>query len=236
MMPPIGAGVLALQCRQHDTELIDLVSGLGDRDAYRETEAERMFLHVLQGHCDSPIAGYAQVERGGELSLRATVFSPDGKVMIYAHEWAGRLDPATLGTSVAVSLLRQRPRVDRRHPVLSPPRGRSGEPRLPVRALAGTSLPRSRPSYVIGGGARRPLSVRARTICPCPPPPGLTVGCSLLLRGSTRRSDDSWRSPTHPGARWSTNGSWSSGRKPPGPIWSRRRSARAPRRLGGSYR
>ncbi len=107
MMPPIGAGVLALQCREGDTDLIDLISGLGDRDAYRETEAERMFLHVLQGHCNSPIAGYARVEQGGELSLRATAFSPDGKVMLHAHEWAGRLDPATLGTSVAVALLRQ---------------------------------------------------------------------------------------------------------------------------------
>ncbi|MFE9045735.1 hydroxymethylbilane synthase [Streptomyces sp. NPDC007818] len=107
MIPPIGAGVLALQCREGDRGLIDLVSGLGDHDAYRETQAERMFLHVLQGHCNSPIAGYARVERNGELSLRATVFSPDGKVMLHAHEWAGRLDPATLGTSVAVALLRQ---------------------------------------------------------------------------------------------------------------------------------
>ncbi|MFF8616918.1 hydroxymethylbilane synthase [Streptomyces sp. NPDC015350] len=107
MMPPIGAGVLALQCRQGDTELIDLVSDLGDHAAHRETEAERMFLHVLQGHCNSPIAGYARARGNGELSLRATVFSPDGKVMLHAHEWAGRLDPATLGTSVAVTLLRQ---------------------------------------------------------------------------------------------------------------------------------
>ncbi|MFI9210341.1 hydroxymethylbilane synthase [Streptomyces sp. NPDC053253] len=107
MMPPIGAGVLALQCRQGETELIDLISGLGDRDAYRETQAERMLLHVLQGHCNSPIAGYARVERGGELSLRACVFTPDGKTMLNAHEWAGRLDPSTLGTSVAVALLRQ---------------------------------------------------------------------------------------------------------------------------------
>ncbi|MFC9344232.1 hydroxymethylbilane synthase [Streptomyces sp. NPDC057020] len=107
MVPPIGAGVLALQCREGDKDLIDLVSDLGDRDTYRETQAERMLLHVLQGHCNSPIAGYARVERGGELSLRATVFSPDGKVVLNAQEWAGRLDPATLGTSVAVALLRQ---------------------------------------------------------------------------------------------------------------------------------
>ncbi|MEV6669212.1 hydroxymethylbilane synthase [Streptomyces sp. NPDC051162] len=107
MCPPIGAGVLALQCREGDTSVIDTVSGLGDPATYRETTAERMFLHVLQGHCNSPIAGYARAERGGDLSLRARVFTPDGKTVLNAHEWAGPLDPATLGTSVAVALLRQ---------------------------------------------------------------------------------------------------------------------------------
>ncbi|MEU4491990.1 hydroxymethylbilane synthase [Streptomyces sp. NBC_00210] len=107
MCPPIGAGILALQCREGDTELIDTVSGLGDPDAHREATAERMFLHVLQGHCNSPIAGYAKAERNGDLSLRACVFTPDGKTVLNAHEWAGPLDPATLGTSVAVALLRQ---------------------------------------------------------------------------------------------------------------------------------
>ncbi|MFF7856160.1 hydroxymethylbilane synthase [Streptomyces sp. NPDC007904] len=107
MMPPIGAGILALQCREDDTDLIDAISPLGDPDTHREAASERMFLHVLQGHCNSPIAGYARVDRSGELSLRACVFTPDGKTRLNAHEWAGRLDPATLGTSVAVSLLRQ---------------------------------------------------------------------------------------------------------------------------------
>ncbi|MFD7446730.1 hydroxymethylbilane synthase [Streptomyces sp. NPDC059909] len=107
MMPPIGAGILALQCREDDTTVIDAVSDLGHPDTHREATAERMFLHVLQGHCNSPIAGYAKAERSGELSLRASVFTPDGKTVLNAHEWAGRLDPATLGTSVAVALLRQ---------------------------------------------------------------------------------------------------------------------------------
>ncbi|MGW5657887.1 hydroxymethylbilane synthase [Streptomyces humi] len=107
MMPPIGAGILALQCREGDSDLIDVVSDLGDPATHREATAERMFLHVLQGHCNSPIAGYARVDHAGELSLRACVFTPDGKTRLNAHEWAGRLDPATLGTSVAVALLRQ---------------------------------------------------------------------------------------------------------------------------------
>ncbi len=107
MMPPIGAGILALQCREGDSDLIDVVSDLGDPATHREATAERMFLHVLQGHCNSPIAGCARVDHAGELSLRACVFTPDGKTRLNAHEWAGRLDPATLGTSVAVALLRQ---------------------------------------------------------------------------------------------------------------------------------
>jgi hydroxymethylbilane synthase len=107
MMPPIGAGILALQCREDDEDLIEAVSALGDPATHREATAERMFLHVLQGHCNSPIAGYARAARNGDLSLRASVFTPDGKTVLNAHEWAGRLDPATLGTSVAVALLRQ---------------------------------------------------------------------------------------------------------------------------------
>ncbi|MEU8826718.1 hydroxymethylbilane synthase [Streptomyces sp. NPDC048636] len=107
MCPPIGAGVLGLQCREEDTATIEAVAGLGDSDAWREITAERMLLHVLQGHCNSPIAGFAKAERDGRLSLRARVFSPDGKTVLDAHEWAGPLDPATLGTSVAVALLRQ---------------------------------------------------------------------------------------------------------------------------------
>ncbi|KEG43894.1 hydroxymethylbilane synthase [Streptomyces althioticus] len=107
MLPPVGAGVLALQCREGDTGLISAAAVLNHPDTHRETTAERMLLHVLQGHCNSPIAGLARVDRSGELSLRACVFTPDGKTRLNAHEWAGRLDPATLGTSVAVALLRQ---------------------------------------------------------------------------------------------------------------------------------
>ncbi|MCK2220371.1 hydroxymethylbilane synthase [Actinomadura sp. ATCC 31491] len=107
MCPPIGAGVLALQCREDDAATIEAVAGLGHPPTWQEITAERMLLHVLQGHCNSPIAGYARAERDGRLSLRARVFSPDGKTVLDAHEWAGPLDPATLGTSVAVALLRQ---------------------------------------------------------------------------------------------------------------------------------
>lgn len=105
MCPPVGAGVLGVQCREDDTATIEAVTALGDPQAWRQTTAERMLLHMLQGHCNSPVAGYATSETDGRLSLRARVFSPDGKHMLDAHEWD--TDPTTLGTAVALSLLRQ---------------------------------------------------------------------------------------------------------------------------------
>lgn len=107
MCPPIGAGTLALQTREDDQSTIDAVAPLGDPQAWQETTAERMLLHVLQGHCNSPIAGYATTTGDGRLSLWGRVFSPDGKTILDAHEWAGPLDAASLGMSVGVALLRQ---------------------------------------------------------------------------------------------------------------------------------
>ncbi|MFF5076321.1 hydroxymethylbilane synthase [Actinoplanes sp. NPDC000266] len=105
MCPPVGAGVLGLQCREDDTATLEAAAALGDPETWRQTVAERMLLHVLQGHCNSPIAGYAVSEAGGRLSLKGRVFSPDGKRVLEAREWDD--DPVTLGVAVALSLLRQ---------------------------------------------------------------------------------------------------------------------------------
>jgi hydroxymethylbilane synthase len=107
MAPPVGAGVLGLQCRHDDTATIDLVTRIGDPDTWRQTTAERMLLHVLQGHCNSPITGHATTDPNGALTLTATVFSLDGKTAIHAQETGDPTDPTTLGTSVALALLKQ---------------------------------------------------------------------------------------------------------------------------------
>lgn len=107
MCPPIGAGVLGLQCREDDAATVETVARLGDTDTWRETTAERMCLHVLQGHCNSPVAGYAHVEPDGRLSLRAMVFDSDGKRVIESRELGDPTDPSTLGASVALDLIRQ---------------------------------------------------------------------------------------------------------------------------------
>ncbi|WP_372492052.1 hydroxymethylbilane synthase [Kineosporia corallincola] len=107
MFPPIGAGVLGLQCREDDAATTELAGRLGSPGTWRQTTAERMMLHVLQGHCNSPIAGFAADLPDGRLHLRAMVFSLDGKVAVQAEETGPASDPVLLGTSVALTLLRQ---------------------------------------------------------------------------------------------------------------------------------
>ncbi|MGB8961267.1 MAG: hydroxymethylbilane synthase [Pseudonocardiaceae bacterium] len=107
MCPAIGAGVIALQCRSTDTSICALTARLDDAEAHRHATAERAMLHALQGHCNSPIAGYASTEPNGKLSLRAKVFSLDGSQWLDSHHWGVADDPAALGYFVGADLLRQ---------------------------------------------------------------------------------------------------------------------------------
>ncbi len=107
MCPPIGAGIIALQCRVADDDVRALAAQLGDPETTRHAIAERTMLHTLQGHCHSPIAGYASTEAHGALSLRAMVFSLDGRRWLDVHEWGPADDPAVLGVSVGAALLRK---------------------------------------------------------------------------------------------------------------------------------
>ena len=104
-VPAVGSGTLVLQCRDDDAVIRELAAGLGDPAAGRETVAERTMLHVLQGNCHSPIAGYARTGPDGRISLRARVISLDGKQVLDVHESAA--DPVAAGTAAAEGLLRQ---------------------------------------------------------------------------------------------------------------------------------
>jgi hydroxymethylbilane synthase len=107
MCPAIGAGIIALQCRAGDTDVRALSARLNDAEAHRHAAAERAMLHALQGHCNSPIAGYASTEPNGKLSLRAKVFSLDGSQWLDSHHWGVADDPEALGYFVGADLLRQ---------------------------------------------------------------------------------------------------------------------------------
>lgn len=102
-VPAVGQGALGIECREDDAELRELLAKFTDEVTKRCTVAERAFLHKIEGGCQVPIAGYAQLNDNGEIVLVGLVGSPDGKTIL--QETLVGTDAQSLGEELAVKLL-----------------------------------------------------------------------------------------------------------------------------------
>ena len=103
-VPAVGQGALAVECREDDDELRQWLSRLNDEQTERAVRAERAFLQQMEGGCQVPIAGYAEVKEG-TVRLTALVASPDGKEMY--KEIVTGADPEAVGRQAAAVLIEQ---------------------------------------------------------------------------------------------------------------------------------
>jgi hydroxymethylbilane synthase len=104
MLPAVGQGIVAVECAARDFETLRLLSSIDDATAHACAEAEREVLWVLNGHCNSPIAGYAQIS-GVEMSLAASVLDHSGSRIIEASRKGPASRPRELGRAVGLELL-----------------------------------------------------------------------------------------------------------------------------------
>jgi len=102
-LPAVGQGALGIECREDDKELLELLQHINDVNTERTVAAERSFLHTVEGGCQVPIAGYAQLESDGEVTLTALVASPDGKIIF--RETIKGDNPVAIGKQVAEKML-----------------------------------------------------------------------------------------------------------------------------------
>jgi hydroxymethylbilane synthase len=77
MLPAPGQGALAIEIRGQDRATSKMVAPLHHRATAVAVEAERAFLRLLGGGCNSPIATYGSVDES-TLTLRGLLASPDG--------------------------------------------------------------------------------------------------------------------------------------------------------------
>ncbi|WP_173915996.1 hydroxymethylbilane synthase [Halobacillus sp. Marseille-Q1614] len=103
-VPAVGQGALALECREGDQELVDLLKKINDEYTEKTVTAERKFLHDLNGGCQVPIGGYAYM-KGNQLTLTALVGKPDGETIL--HETVTGEDPIAVGKEAADRLKAQ---------------------------------------------------------------------------------------------------------------------------------
>jgi hydroxymethylbilane synthase len=78
IIPSAGQGIIALQCRDNDIEIISVLDAINDKETYLRAHAERNVLKILEGDCETAIGTHAIVE-GDQITLQAELFSLDGK-------------------------------------------------------------------------------------------------------------------------------------------------------------
>ena len=77
IIPSAGQGIIALQCRNNDIEIISVLDAINDKETALRAHAERNVLKVLEGDCETAIGTHATIE-GDQITLQAELFSLDG--------------------------------------------------------------------------------------------------------------------------------------------------------------
>ncbi|KKE80509.1 hydroxymethylbilane synthase [Oceanobacillus caeni] len=104
VVPAVGQGALAIECREDDQEIREILNKINDSYTTRTVTAERTFLQLLDGGCQVPIGGYAYLE-DDEIVLTALVGTPDGKTIL--KEVVRGTDPKAVGEEAATLLINQ---------------------------------------------------------------------------------------------------------------------------------
>ena len=82
IIPSAGQGIIALQCREKDKEVISILKKVNHEETYKRAHAERNVLKVLEGDCETAIGVYSKI-KGETIVVEAELFSLDGSQRFY---------------------------------------------------------------------------------------------------------------------------------------------------------
>jgi len=104
VVPQVGQGALAVECRADDTATLALLAAIDHRPSRLAVEAERAFLREIGGSCDLPVGAHATVAADGlSIRLEGMLATGDGRIVLRHRDTDA--DPVALGRRVARHLL-----------------------------------------------------------------------------------------------------------------------------------
>ena len=103
MLPAVAQGAIGIERRANDPRTAEMLAAIHDRDTGTRLAAERAFLAGLDGSCETPIAGLAEID-GPMLRLRGEILRPDGSEVLSEDRSAPIAEAATLGADMARDL------------------------------------------------------------------------------------------------------------------------------------
>ncbi len=105
-LPAIGQGAVGIECRRNDPRVEDLLAPLRHAETTVCVRAERAMNRRLNGGCQIPVAGFAEL-LDGALRMRGLIGFPDGSAVYHCEMTGCVVDPEDLGVLVAENLLAQ---------------------------------------------------------------------------------------------------------------------------------
>ena len=106
MLPAIGQGVIALQCKKNDQKTLNILEKVNDKKTYYCIQAERALLEAIGGDCDTAIGGLATLSNK-KIFLKSELFSNDGKKK-FEFQSSGHFEKAReVGYAVGKELLKK---------------------------------------------------------------------------------------------------------------------------------
>ena len=82
IIPSVGQGVIAIQCRSSDSEMIKFLKKINHVETHICVTAEREVLKILEGDCETAVGAISKIE-GNNINISAELFSVDGKKRYY---------------------------------------------------------------------------------------------------------------------------------------------------------
>ena len=106
IIPSAGQGVIALQCRKEDREIINLLKKINHQPTNYCVQAERNVLKILDGNCETAVGAHAEINKD-KINIEAELFSLDGKERFYLKSSKDLNLASQLGKEVGEILKKQ---------------------------------------------------------------------------------------------------------------------------------
>jgi hydroxymethylbilane synthase len=99
IIPSAGQGIISLQCRNDNEDIISILDSINDQKTYLRAHAERNVLKVLEGDCETAVGAYSIIQ-DDKIILEAELFSLDGKQRFYEKKSSKIENAKSLGEEV----------------------------------------------------------------------------------------------------------------------------------------
>jgi hydroxymethylbilane synthase len=99
IIPSAGQGIIALQCRNNDDEIISVLKKINHNETFIRAHVERNILKVLEGDCETAVGAHSIIE-GDKITVEAELFSLDGSKRFYEKKTGKVEDFGQIGREV----------------------------------------------------------------------------------------------------------------------------------------